>query len=836
VFGWNTELLRPDAFIRSPLAEVLEAPQQTIGLTPCAFFGSEVALAAGECVTLREVYGHIRNQDRLPSLQQQIQQTDFVEAARATAQSITQDLTHAIDTQTSSPVFDGYCRQTFLDNILRGGWPTLWKGPERTTVYPIYSRKHGDLERDYNDFFLAAEPYSQGNGNFRDVLQNRRCDVFFAPGSGDSAIRTFASLLQLDGYNPLVVKGSVFTLGVEARKALRAFMDSPEALEPLLARAFTPGECVQWIRERKVALRVPMEDFLVETLSRAEQHIQAEHAIGFWTDHWTYLLDLIESYLSIFPDRQEQLLCELELPFFDNAYVVQSRDAKYVMERGQPRQFHAVTRSEEKAAAISARTEDAQWARKENGRGEVFRQPLISKLLLLALVKMATLDPSGMGVEMEADKPGWCDAMNGLPGLFGSSMPETYEVLRLMEFLSGAVGKFPANNFSLPIEGYRLLQEVAEAIRLHRGSVDPKRDYAFWDATSAAREQYRESIARGVEGALQSITGSELAEVIKSCVMKLREGIARAEKISGAVPPTYLQHKVTEYKLLTDSTGQPRTDEAGRPCIRALAFRPEALPLFLEGPVRSFRFAAKNGRASALYRDIRASDLFDRQLGMYKVSQSLAGVSEEVGRICAFPPGWLENESIWLHMEYKYLLEVLRAGLYTDFFRDMRAMVVPFLDPAAYGRSLMENSSLIVSSAYPNAGMHGAGCVARLSGATAEWLSMWALMMAGDQPFSVQGEALQLNLKPILPGWLFSPEGTVQFCFLGGCKVTYHNPDRRDTFVPGTHIDRMTLTDHDGSQHNITGAQLGAPYATWVRDGRVKAIDAHLSFSPDPTS
>ena len=40
-----------------------------------------------------------------------------------------------------------------------------------------------------------------------------------------------------------------------------------------------------------------------------------------------------------------------------------------------------------------------------------------------------------MGVEMEGGKPGWNDAMNGLPGLFGSSMPETFETLRILKFL-----------------------------------------------------------------------------------------------------------------------------------------------------------------------------------------------------------------------------------------------------------------------------------------------------------------------------------------------------------------------------------------------------------------
>ena len=57
---------------------------------------------------------------------------------------------------------------------------------------------------------------------------------------------------------------------------------------------------------------------------------------------------------------------------------------------------------------------------------------------------------------------------------------------------------------------------------------------------------------------------------------------------------------------------------------------------------------------------------------MYKVNASLASQSHEIGRARAFTPGWLENESIWLHMEYKYLLEVLKAGLYEEFFRMAR--------------------------------------------------------------------------------------------------------------------------------------------------------------------
>ena len=41
---------------------------------------------------------------------------------------------------------------------------------------------------------------------------------------------------------------------------------------------------------------------------------------------------------------------------------------------------------------------------------------MISKLCILGMLKFSTLDPFGMGVEMEGGKPGWNDAMNGLPG------------------------------------------------------------------------------------------------------------------------------------------------------------------------------------------------------------------------------------------------------------------------------------------------------------------------------------------------------------------------------------------------------------------------------------
>ena len=130
------------------------------------------------------------------------------------------EIAQPIFTKTGLPVFDAYSKQTFVDNVLRGGWPIYLGNPKKPKIYHIYSRKHGDPERDYNAFYLAPEYFSQGNGNYRDINQNRRSEVWFDPRVGDSNVRAFISLIQTDGYNPLVVKGSQFWIAAKKRKAL----------------------------------------------------------------------------------------------------------------------------------------------------------------------------------------------------------------------------------------------------------------------------------------------------------------------------------------------------------------------------------------------------------------------------------------------------------------------------------------------------------------------------------------------------------------------------------------------------------------------------------------
>jgi len=757
-----------------------------------------------------------------------IGQTSYIHEKRKEANELVRELTDVVDTQTDLPLFDAYCRQTFLDNVMRGGWPLVMGEAERPVVYHVYSRKHGDLERDYNDFYLAPEPYSQGNGNYRDVNQNRRCDVLLNPKVKDFDVVSFLELIQLDGYNPLVVHGSQFTLSLEGHTRILSLAEQPDLLEAILERPFSLGELVQAIRSTPIGLTVDLETFIGELLSDATQHFQASHGEGYWIDHWFYNLDLIDTYLAVYPDREDELLMgESKVSYFDSAAAVPPRSRRYVRTHdGRIRQYGAVHEGDgQKLALIESRTEDPRRIRTAHGKGQVYRTTVLAKLVGLAIAKFSTLDPGGMGIEMEAGKPGWYDALNGLPGLFGSSMCETYELHRLLTFLTNAMAARPDAEVVLPTEQVRLLQEVQHALSAWTDSPDADRDHVCWDRMATAREAYREDTRLGIDGETEAFACRELHPTLMEFRAKVALGIERSRELSPRVPLTYLRYRAVEAEEILDSHGQVERDGQGRPFVTVKRFEAAQLPLFLEGPVHALKVQPDAASARSLHQQVKKSDLFDQKLGMYKVNASLKDESHEIGRAKAFPSGWLENESIWLHMEYKYLLELLRAGLYEEFYESIRTALVPFQPPARYGRSPLENSSFIASSAHPDPSLHGAGFVARLSGSTAEFLSLWAAMMAGKRPFRVRDGTLELRLRPALPGWFFPDSGVVSFRFLGQCDVTYHNPRRLDTFAEGIEPRRIVLRPSGSEAIEIPGHTIGAPYARMIRDGDIGRVE-----------
>ena len=159
--------------------------------------------------------------------------------------------------------------------------------------------------------------------------------------------------------------------------------------------------------------------------------------------------------------------------------------------------------------------------------------------------------------------------------------------------------------------------------------------------------------------------------------------------------------------------------------------------MFLEGPVRYMKIIQDDKKKMTdMYERVLTSGLRDQELDMYYLSASLTGQSYDMGRQIAFAPGWLENQSIWMHMSYKYYLQLLRGKLYDQFFSEYRGGgILPFMDADTYGRPLTECSSFIASSAFPDPTVHGEGFLARLSGSTAEFMDMYQLMFYGPKMF-----------------------------------------------------------------------------------------------------
>ena len=105
---------------------------------------------------------------------------------------------------------------------------------------------------------------------------------------------------------------------------------------------------------------------------------------------------------------------------------------------------------------------------------------------------------------------------------------------------------------------------------------------------------------------------------------------------------------------------------------------------------------------------------------------------------------------------------------------------------------------------------------------------MWLIMMAGREPFPLENGELRLKLAPILPGWLFTSSGQLTFKFLGRCTITYHNPNRLDTFSGEVSAHKYILHSQDGLSTTIQAAILGPPYAEEVRSGNIQHIDVYL--------
>ena len=824
IFGYDTSLLHPVIFERASLQGVFEEKQCFYNKVPCGFTPMKLVLGPGEEEIFYSLTGFAGTPEQVNKKAEAFCEPGFLEKSETMAEELVEKLTADIRTHTGVPVFDQYMEQNYLDNFLRGGYPYVIGKDGKKSVLHLFSRKHGDPERDYNFFSIAGEYYSQGNGNFRDVNQNRRNDVFFHPEIGDFNVKTFYELIQMDGYNPLEVRPSTFRVKEDSeREAAQLILSSvkneQEKLKKIISNNFTPGQISNCIAGNNIELAIDEDEFLEKLLSFCEQNIEAGFGEGYWSDHWDYNMDLVENYLSVFPEKEKELLFgDNTYRFYDSPARVLPRSEKYVLNKKQEaRQYGALVHDEEKLAREGFDRKGTNW--KKTDKGEFVSTTLAGKLLTLAVNKFSSLDPYGMGIEMEAGKPGWNDAMNGLPGLFGSGMAETFELKRMLLFLRDRIKL--TDRVVLPVELADFLTDVFDTLKNSRDGLWT--DFAYWDAVSTIRENFREKIRFSASGEVRELSALSLEEILDAFLVKLEEGITKACGYGDGIVPTYFTYRASEFEAVVSKDGQKVISEYGLPKVTVKAFEVVPLPAFLEGPAKMLATLKDQRQAKELYINVRGSRLYDEKLGMYKTSVPIEHISMENGRIHVFTPGWLERESIFLHMEYKYLLSMLRAGLYEQFYKEMKTCMVAFRDPKEYGRSILENSSFLVSSENPNEAIHGRGYVARLSGSTTEAVTMWIEMFVGSRVFTYEKGVLQLHFEPKLAGFLFDDSGEASFTLFSCCEVTYHNSSRKATFGAGAaRIKKIMLCDTGAV---IEGDTISGTAAQEVREGKIKKIE-----------
>lgn len=836
IFAEDKSFFQPLNFYQKRLASY-QGKQLLENRYPAAMSAVVKELKQGEEFVLNSLYGHTDTRDKLIVIKERVLRSGYLAVKEKENRELHNYYLDYIFTVSNHPRFDQYCRQTYLDNILRGGFPV----EVGNHIYHLYSRKHGDLERDYNFFQLEPNYFSQGNGNYRDVNQNRRCDNFFNPGVKEANIKVFANLIQADGFNPLVIKGLVFSLKGHTKDEILAMVTSNrELLAERLEGEFTPGSLAMFITNNKIELDRPLEKFIDCVLKKAGSRVLAEHGEGFWIDHWTYLLDLIENYLAVYPEKVDDLLVNDDTyTFYDNYVQVQPRREKYVLTDSGPRQLGAVKVDEEKKKMIARRDYKPNQLWTERGEGDVFATNLLVKLLTIVVNKLSSLDPQGIGLEMEANKPGWYDALNGLPGIFGSSTPETMELYRLVNFLIDMVKELEPE-IKLPEEIYHFIKGLHQALLFWQEEGD---DQDYWQEATGLREDYRRQVFPGFTGKLREMSVDELLAFLHAGQEKLTEAIKKAYDQDSGLYHTYY------YYLPEDIEEREGLSPEGYPYISVKSFKQQILPPFLEGQVRAMKVIKEEERAQKLHRSVCESELYDQKLKMFRLNGDLSAMPDDIGRARAFSPGWLENGSIWLHMEYKYLLELLKKGLYEEFYQILRDVLIPFQDPARYGRSILENSSFIMSSLNPDTENQGRGFIARLSGSTAEFIHIWSLLVFGPHPFKYSDGELIFNPQPALEADFFTGEErevTIQWSerekktlvipahsfayrLLGHTIVIYHNPEKKNTFGNGrARIKEFVLTIKD-QEVNISGELIAGEYAEMLRKGEVDQLDVYLS-------
>ena len=173
---------------------------------------------------------------------------------------------------------------------------------------------------------------------------------------------------------------------------------------------------------------------------------------------------------------------------------------------------------------------------------------------------------------MEAGKPGWNDALNGLPGLFGSGLSELLELRRAVRFMADALDRIsrPLSE-TMPVyeELGGFVRALRRIVRRRLRSRTQRAAFQYWDSANRVKEQYRDRTRLGVSGRTVNMSFREirifLADAGTLLDATFRNPTRKQVLSPDGVPFTYFINEVVKHRPLS------RRSHQGLPLVRLSA-------------------------------------------------------------------------------------------------------------------------------------------------------------------------------------------------------------------------------------------------------------------------
>ncbi|HRX45428.1 MAG TPA: hypothetical protein P5091_05250, partial [Acholeplasmataceae bacterium] len=323
-----------------------------------------------------------------------------------------------------------------------------------------------------------------------------------------------------------------------------------------------------------------------------------------------------------------------------------------------------------------------------------------------------------------------------------------------------------------------------------------------------------------MDAVLTKVAKKDLVRGLTKMLETIEKGLEKAKKIGNGLYPTYLTYHAETYEIQ-----DKMHPELHYPTVKVTSWKVRMLPHYLEAPATYLKQCHDVHEAKAIYEMIRQTEMYDKKLKLYQTSASLDSETLEIGRARAFTKGWLEREACFMHMSYKYLIGVIKSGLYDEYYEDMKTAMPPFMDPEVYGRSPLENASFIATSNNPNPQNHGRSFVARLTGTTSEAITLLMLMTTGKKLFSYQNQVLKFHVKPILKKDFFDENDEVSITLFETVQLIIKNPEKHDTYhlQPAEYV-----LENDVDRVIINGLEVEGHLAEQIRKKHFTKITVTL--------